>query len=132
MHARRATADKLGKLPRVRSRVPLDHSSRTPPRGIQEGQWWEACPASRYYYKVLVRQGRNAPGGAKNYLLNCKMNNGFAFLAYPAEYRASGVMTFMINPDRVIVQKDLGSDTVRLAGEIAEYIPDKTWQEVDG
>jgi hypothetical protein len=59
------------------------------------------------------------------------MTNGFAFLAYPAEYRASGVMTFMINQDGVIVQKDLGPDTATLASAIVEYNPDKTWQEVD-
>jgi hypothetical protein len=59
------------------------------------------------------------------------MTGGFAFLAYPAEYRASGVMTFMINQDGVIVQKDLGPDTVKLAREVTEFNPDKSWQEVD-
>ena len=59
------------------------------------------------------------------------MTHGFAFLAYPAEYRASGVMTFMINQDGVIVQKDLGPDTSKLASGIVEYNPDKTWEEVD-
>jgi hypothetical protein len=88
-------------------------------------------PFHGYYYKVLTKQGRNAPGGAKNYVVHGKMTNGFAFLAYPAEYRASGVMTFMINQDGVIVQKDLGADTARLASAITEYNPDKTWQEVD-
>jgi hypothetical protein len=88
-------------------------------------------PFHGYYYEVLTRQGRNAPGGAKNYLVNGKMTAGFAFLAYPAEYRASGVMTFMINQDGIIVQKDLGSDTAKLASEITEFNPDKTWQEVD-
>ena len=59
------------------------------------------------------------------------MTKGFAFLAYPANYRASGVMTFMINQDGVIVQKDLGSDTAKVAAKIAEYNPDKSWDEVD-
>jgi hypothetical protein len=88
-------------------------------------------PFHGYYYKILTGQGRNAPGGAKNYLVDGKMTNGFAFLAYPAEYRASGVMTFMINQDGVIVQKDLGPDTAKLVSSISEYNPDKTWQEVD-
>lgn len=88
-------------------------------------------PFHGYYYKILTRQGRNAPSGAKKYLVDGKMTNGFAFLAYPAEYRASGVMTFMINQDGVIVQKDLGPDTAKLANAISEYNPDKTWQEVD-
>ena len=88
-------------------------------------------PFHGYYYKILTGQGRNAPGGAKKYVVDGKMTNGFAFLAYPAEYRASGVMTFMINQDGVIVQKDLGPDTAKLASAISEYNPDKTWQEVD-
>jgi len=88
-------------------------------------------PFHGYYYKVLTGQGRNAPGGAKQYVVDGKMTNGFAFLAYPAEYRASGVMTFMINQDGVIVQKDLGPDTAKSASETVEYNPDKSWQEVD-
>jgi hypothetical protein len=88
-------------------------------------------PFHGYYYKVLTRQGKNAPGGAKDYLVNGKMTNGFAFLAYPAEYRSSGVMTLMINQEGVIVQKDLGPNTAKLVSAITEFNPDKTWQEVD-
>lgn len=88
-------------------------------------------PFHGYYYRILTRQGKNAPGGAKDYLEQGKMTRGFAFLAYPATYRASGVMTFMINQDGVIVQKDLGPDTAKVAGEITEYNPDSTWEEVD-
>ena len=89
-------------------------------------------PFHGYYYKVLTGQGKNAPSGARDYLVDGKMTNGFAFLAYPAEYRSSGVMTLMINQDGVIVQKDLGPETAKLANEITSYNPDKTWQEVDG
>jgi len=99
--------------------------------GYRKDSGGNPTPFHGYYYKVLTRQGRTAPGGAKNYLHHGKMTKGFAFLAYPAEYRASGVMTFMINQDGVIVQKDLGPDTASLASEIAGYNPDKTWQEVD-
>jgi|SRR5208282_894438 len=99
--------------------------------GYRKDNGGSPIPFHGYYYKVLTGQGKNAPGGAKNYLVNGNMTNGFAFLAYPAEYRASGVMTFMINQDGVIVQKDLGADTVKAASEIAEYNPDKSWQEVD-
>jgi hypothetical protein len=88
-------------------------------------------PFHGYYYRVLTRQGKNSPGGAKDYLEQGKMTQGFAFLAYPASYGASGVMTFMINQDGVIVQKDLGRDTAKVAGEITEYNPDATWQEDD-
>jgi hypothetical protein len=100
-------------------------------QGYKKDGGGNPIPFHGYYYEVLTGQGRNAPGGAKNYLVNGKMTEGFAFLAYPAEYRASGVMTFMINQDGIIVQKDLGSDTAKLASAITEYNPDKTWQEVD-
>ena len=59
-----------------------------------------------------------------------KMTRGFAFLAYPAQYRSSGVMTFMINQDGVIVQKDLGPDTTQIAAGIAEFNPDHTWEQL--
>ena len=88
-------------------------------------------PFHGYYYRILSRQGKNAPGGAKDYLVDGKMTQGFAFIAYPATYRASGVMTFMINQDGVIVQKDLGADTAKVANGITEYNPDATWDEVD-
>ena len=100
-------------------------------QGYKKDSGGNPIPFHGYYYKVLTRQGRNAPGGAKNYLVKGKMTNGFAFLAYPAAYRASGVTTFMINQDGVIVQKDLGPDTGKLTSGINAYNPDKTWQEVD-
>jgi hypothetical protein len=90
-----------------------------------------AIPFHGYYYRILSRQGKNAPGGAKDYLVDGKMTQGFAFIAYPATYRASGVMTFMVNQDGVIVQKDLGSNTAKVANGITEYNPDKSWDEVD-
>lgn len=99
--------------------------------GYEKDKEGNPIPFHGYYYKVLTRQGRNAPGGARNYLVNGKMTKGFAFLAYPAAYRASGVMTFMINQDGVIVQKDLGANTLELAAQMNEYNPDKTWQEVN-
>jgi hypothetical protein len=86
-------------------------------------------PFHGYYYRVLTRQGKNAPGGAMDYIDRGKMTKGFAFLAYPAVYRASGVMTFMINQDGVVVQKDLGPETPKLAKEISEFNPDKTWEQ---
>jgi Protein of unknown function (DUF2950)/Protein of unknown function (DUF3300) len=86
-------------------------------------------PFHGYYYKVLTRQGPNAPGGAKNYFVNGKMTKGFAFLAYPAKYRASGVVTFEVNQDGVIVQKDLGPNTVLLANAISEFNPDQSWDQ---
>jgi len=87
-------------------------------------------PFHGYYYRILTRQGAHAPGGAKNYLVNGKMTRGFAFLAFPAEYRSSGVMTFLINQDGVVVQKDLGSKSGQIASEMTAFNPDKTWDQV--
>jgi hypothetical protein len=108
---------------------PLVASATT--EGYTKDNGGSPIPFHGYYYKVLTRQGKNAPGGAMNYLVNGKMTKGFAFLAYPAEYRASGVMTFIINQDGVVVQKDLGPDTAKLASQITEFNPDKSWREVD-
>jgi hypothetical protein len=99
--------------------------------GYKQNTGGNPIPFHGYYYKVLTKQGMNAPGGARNYLLDGKMTRGFAFLDYPAEYRASGVVTFMINQDDIIVQKDLGPDTAKVASAISEYNPDKTWDELD-
>jgi len=89
-------------------------------------------PYQGYYYHILTRQGRNAPGGAKNYIANGKMTDGFAFVAYPAEYRSSGVMTLIVNTDGVVYQKDLGKKTDVLAKAMKEYNADSTWQKVEG
>jgi hypothetical protein len=90
-----------------------------------------AAPFHGYLYKVLTSQGKDAPGGAKNYIVDGKMTGGFAFLAWPAEYRSSGVMTFMVNQDSVIVQKDLGPDTATIAKQISAFNPDSSWEQVE-
>lgn len=89
------------------------------------------APFHGYFYKVLTSQGSNAPGGAIDYIADGKMTHGFAFLAYPAEYPASGVMTFMINQNGVLVEKDLGPDTEKLAAAITTYNPDPSWSELE-
>ena len=63
-------------------------------------------PYRGYCYRVLTHQGKDAPGGAKRYIINGKMTDGFAFVAYPAEYKSSGVMTFIVNEDGVVYQKE--------------------------
>lgn len=89
------------------------------------------APFHGYYYKVLTTQGADAPGGAQDYITDGKMARGFAFLAYPAEYRDSGVMTFMTDKSGVIVEKDLGPDTEKTAANITSFNPDSTWSELD-
>jgi hypothetical protein len=91
--------------------------SRTPYRG--------------YYYLMLTRQGKNGPGGAKSYIANGKMSEGFAIVAYPAEYRSSGVMTFIVNADGVVYEKDLGKKTEAAVKNMKEYNPNSSWQKSD-
>lgn len=84
-------------------------------------------PFEGYYFKILTRQGDNAKGGARDYLVNGKLTGGFAVLAYPAEYRDSGIMTFLIGTDGVVYQKDLGENTVTLSEALTEYNPGDGW-----
>jgi DUF2950 family protein len=88
-------------------------------------------PYRGYYYHVLVRQGKNGPGGAKSYTVNGKMTGGFAFVAYPAEYRSSGVMTFIVGEDGTVYEKDLGKKTEGLAKAMKEYNPNASWQKAE-
>lgn len=88
-------------------------------------------PFRGYYFEVLTRQGKNAPGGAKRYVINGKMSGGFAFVAYPAEYRSSGVMTFIVGEDGIVFENDLGNKTESLAKSIREFNPTPAWQKAD-
>jgi hypothetical protein len=87
-------------------------------------------PYHGYYYKILRSQGPKAPGGAYGYVVRGKMIGGFALVAYPAEYRNSGVMTFVVNHDGAVYQKDLGVGTVGIAGGMSSFNPDSTWKMV--
>ena len=88
-------------------------------------------PFRGYYYRVLTRQGKHASGGAKSYVVNGRMTRGFAFLAYPAEYGVSGVMTFIVNQDGIVYQKDLGPNVAELAKNLTAYDPDNTWERFE-
>jgi hypothetical protein len=96
--------------------------------GYRVGQ--QRAPYHGYYYKVLTRQGPNAPGGALDYTVRGRMIGGFALVAYPAEYRNSGVMTFLVNHRGDVYEKDLGPNTARIAGGITAFNPDNTWRRV--
>jgi hypothetical protein len=87
-------------------------------------------PYHGYYYKILKQQGPAAAGGQLDYVVHGKMIGGFALVAYPAEYRNSGVMTFIVNHAGVVYQKDLGPRSAELAEKMTEFNPDKTWKEV--
>ena len=86
------------------------------------------APYYGYLYRILTEQGADAPGGAKSYIVDGKLTGGFALIAYPAEYRSSGVMTFIVNQDGVIYQQDLGDQTGELASKITAYNPDSSWE----
>jgi hypothetical protein len=87
-------------------------------------------PFHGYLYRMLTKQGKNAPGGAYDYWANGKQLGGFAVLAYPASYGMSGVVSFMVNQDGVVYQKDLGQNTAALVAEMTEFDPDPSWKRV--
>ena len=87
----------------------------------------EGTPFWGYHFRILTAQGSSAPGGKKNYVVNGEMRGGFALVAYPAKYGSSGVMTFIVNQDGKVYEKDLGPDTDAQAEAMIEYNPDDTW-----
>jgi len=88
-------------------------------------------PYYGYYFALLDKQGPDAKGGAKNYIVNGKMTAGFAVVAYPAQYGDSGIMTFIIDKNGVAFQKDLGKNTDEVASAMTEFSPDKSWTVVE-
>lgn len=87
----------------------------------------EPQPFHGYFFKILTRQGGEAPGGRYDYIINGNMIGGFALVAWPAEYGESGIMTFMVNQQGRVYQKDLGDRTSRTVARMKSYQPDKTW-----
>jgi hypothetical protein len=88
-------------------------------------------PYMGYYFRVLKAQGPSAPGGARSYVMDGKMTGGVAFVAYPAEYRSSGVMTFIVKKDGIVYEKDLGVRTMEIAKSLAKYDRDSSWRKSD-
>jgi hypothetical protein len=99
-------------------------------RAIEEGYSKRTEPYHGYYFKILTAQGPAAPHGELDYVIQGQMIGGFALVAWPAEYRATGVKTFIISHDDVLYEKDLGPDTAKVASEMTAYDPDKTWRAV--
>ena len=95
-----------------------------------KGAGGKPVPYHGYYYKLLTGQGKDAPGGAYDYLVRGKMMGGFGVVAYPAQYGSSGIMTFIVNHDGVVYQKDLGAKTASVAQAMTKFNPDKTWTAV--
>ena len=101
-------------------------------KAIEEGYSLDKRSAYHgYYFKILKGQGPNAPMGKLDYVIQGAMIGGFALIAAPADYRVTGVKTFIVNQNGVVYQKDLGPNTLEIAKKIELYDPDKTWQRTD-
>ncbi len=124
------------------------HGLSTP--GRRDGLYWASLPGEPesplgaefadakvgqpyhgYVYKILTEQGKNAPGGAKSYVKNGRMTEGYALVAWPAKYDDTGVMTFIVNQEGIVYQKNLGAGTDAAARAIKAYDPDSSWQKAD-
>ena len=97
--------------------------------GYTKSETRPLAPYHGYYYKILTSQGANAPGGAYDYFVKDKMIGGFAVLSYPARYGASGIMSFMVNHEGVVYEKNLGRNTMELVAKITSFDPDATWEK---
>ena len=100
-------------------------------KAAQEGYTKENTALYGYYFKVLKAQGKDAEGGAFDYLVNGKMILGFAMVAYPAQYSSSGIMTFIVNQNGIVYQKNLGKNSARIAASMKLFNPDSSWKKVE-
>lgn len=100
-------------------------------QNLPTDQVGQHVPFNGYMFRILTSQGRHAPGGARKYVVDGKMSAGFAFVAYPVEYRSSGVMTFIVDQSGTMYEKDLGPDTTKLAQAMTVYDPNSTWRKTE-
>ena len=100
-------------------------------KALEEGYTTGKGGFHGYYFKILKGQGKDAPNGAINYVIEDVMIGGFALVAVPAEYRVTGVKTFVVNYDGIVYQKDLGPDSLEIVKKMELYNPDKTWQRTN-
>jgi hypothetical protein len=89
------------------------------------------APYHGYYFKILTRQGKHAPGGKYDYIINSRMIAGFALVAWPAEWGNTGLMTFIVNQQGRVYQKNLGPKTAKIAASMAVYDPDESWSPAE-
>jgi hypothetical protein len=99
-------------------------------QGYEKSKDGEPVPFHGYYYRVLEEQGPHASGGAMQYMQDGNAIRGFAVLAYPSEYGNSGIMSLMVNQDGIVFEKDLGEETVSVAGAVSFFDPDASWEPV--
>lgn len=99
--------------------------------GRTAGEAQEGTPFYGYHYRILTAQGPAAQGGAKSYVANGDMSGGFAMVAWPAEYDLTGIMTFLVNQDGIVYEKDLGPESAAMAGKMSDYNPDESWKRLE-
>jgi hypothetical protein len=99
--------------------------------GYARGEGGKPTPYHGYHYRILKAQGPDAPGGAYDYVVKGTMLGGHALIAWPANYGNSGVMTFVVNHDGVVYEKDLGPDSAAAVGKITRFNPDKSWKQAE-
>jgi hypothetical protein len=95
--------------------------------GYTKSESKSLAPYHGYFYKILTRQGTDAPGGAYDYVVKGRMIGGFAVIAYPARYGASGIMSFIVNQDGVVYEKNLGKNSAAIAAGLTSFNPDASW-----
>ena len=88
------------------------------------------APYHGYFYRILTKQGNDAPGGARDYVIKDMMIGGFAVIAYPAEHGISGIMSFLVNQDGLVYEKNLGKNTAAIASGMTTFNPDASWRKV--
>ena len=108
-----------------------DFVAQASQEGIAIAERTQPAPLHGYFFKILKEQGAAAPGGARNYVAKDVMSGGFALVAWPAEYDVTGVMTFIVGPDGVVREKDLGPETAKTARTMTAFDPDQSWAAVD-
>ena len=104
--------------------------ARARAEGYPDDDYGEREPYHGYYYKMLLRQGPNAPDGAHEYVVGAHMIGGFALVAFPANFGTSGIMTFILNQDGIVYQKNLGPDTADAVTAMESFDPDNSWSKV--
>ena len=107
----------------------VDRLREAATEGRDLGKQQPPAPFHGYYFRILTAQGAAAPGGAQDYVVNGAMSKGFALVAWPAQYDATGVMTFLVNQDGTVREKDLGADTEAAVKAMTTYNPE-AWEAV--
>jgi hypothetical protein len=100
-------------------------------KALEQGYSKQGQPFHGYFFKVLKKQGSNAPGGAMDFVVDGAMIGGFGLVAAPAQYRVTGVKSFLVGANGVVYEKDLGAETLKAFEDIDSYNPDKTWMATD-